>query len=105
MSDIRADEREATRDRDQSSVDGLGFNRLGNSILCYAWGETDRPDVSLAKSAAEVRRFLITEAFGDEKDEMLEEWMQELAQWDWQEDSQLQWDFEIGGVRLEDVCA
>lgn len=83
--------------------DGLGVNRLGNAILCYAWGESDRPEARIAKSAEEVRQFLITEAFGDDKDETLGEWMQELAVWDWREDGQLRWEFEIGGVWLEDI--
>lgn len=89
--------------QDEVPADGLGVGRLGDAILCYAWGETYRPDVCIARRAADVRRFLITEAFGDDKDPMLEEWMQELANWDWREDGQLQWEFEIGGVRLEDV--
>lgn len=86
-----------------ASSDGLGVNRVGNTILCYAWGETDRPDVCIARTAAEVRRFLITEAFGNDKDPMLAEWMKELAEWDWRDDGKLEWEFEIGGVRLEDV--
>ncbi len=82
----------------------LGINRIGNAILCYAWGETDRPEVCLAKTADDVRRFLILEAFGDDKDSTIGEWMQELAAWDWREDGKLEWTFEIGGVRLEDVA-
>ncbi len=85
--------------------DGLGVNRVGNAILCYAWGETDRPDARLAKTAADVRHFLMEEAFGDDKDPALNEWMQEIASHDWREDGELKWEFEIGGVRLEDVCA
>ena len=86
------------------SSDWLGVNRMGNAILCYAWGETDRPDACLMKTAEDIRGFLIREVFGNDKDPMLAEWMQELAAWDWREDGKLQWDFEIGGVRLEDVC-
>lgn len=97
-------ETNSTTEKDsQVREDGLGVNRVGNAILCYAWGETDRPDACLVKTADEVRRFLIREAFGNDKDPMLAEWMKEIAEWDWREDGQLEWTFEIGGVRLEDV--
>lgn len=102
MNDMETDS--TTEKGSQGCKDGLGVNREGNAILCYAWGETDRPDAYLAKTDEDVRRFLITEAFGNDKDPMLGEWMQELATWDWDEDGELEWNFEIGGVRLVDVC-
>ncbi len=87
------------------STDGLGVNRVGDAILCYAWGETDRPDACLAKSAADVKRFIVTEWIDDENDPTVKEVMEELAAHDWNEDGQLQYDFELGGIRFEDVVA
>jgi hypothetical protein len=82
----------------------LGLNRLGDAILCFAWGETDRPYSCHATTVEQVRAFLIEQVFGTDKDPMLDEWMQELAEHDWMEDGELRWEFEIGGVKLQDVC-
>lgn len=87
------------------SSDGLGINRFGDAILCYAWGETDRPDAFFAKSADELRRFIATEWIGDENDPYLKEVMAEIAAHDWREESKLLYEFEIGGVSFEDVVA
>jgi len=87
------------------STDGLGVNRVGDAILCYAWGETDRPDAYLAKSADDVKRFIVTEWIDDENDPTVKEVMDEIASHDWSDDGQLQYDFEIGGIRFEDVVA
>lgn len=87
------------------SSDGLGINRVGDAILCYAWGETDRPDAFLAKSAADVKRFIVTEWIDDENDPTVKEVMEELAAHDWREDGELKYEFEIGGVCFEDVVA
>jgi hypothetical protein len=87
------------------SSDGLGVNRLGNAILCYAWGETDRPNAMLAKSKEEVRRFIVLEWIDDDKDPMVQEIMDELAAHDWNEDGELGYEFEIGGCVFEDVVA
>lgn len=82
---------------------GLGVNRLGNAILCYAWGETDRPDVFLAKSSDDVRQFIIEECVADGDVPFLGEVMNEMANHDWREDGELKYEFEIGGLRFEDV--
>lgn len=87
------------------SPDGLGVGRLGNAILCYAYGETDRPDAFLAKSSEDVRRFIVTEWIGDDSDPHVQEVMDELARHDWREERKLLYEFEIGGVRFEDVVA
>lgn len=97
-----------TQTQDGSQVrceDGLGINRFGDAILCYAWGETDRPDAFFARSADELRRFIATEWIGDENDPYLKEVMAEIAQHDWREESKLLYEFEIGGVSFEDVVA
>lgn len=86
-----------------ASKDGLGVNRVGDTILCYAWGETDRPNAMLAKSKEEVRRFIVLEWIDDDKDPMVQEIMDELAAHDWREDGELRYEFEIGGCTFEDV--
>jgi hypothetical protein len=85
--------------------DGLGINRVGDAILCYAFGETDRPDVFLARSADDIRRFILTEWIDDEDNETFKDVMAEIAQHDWCEDGELRYEFEIGGVYFEDVVA
>jgi hypothetical protein len=88
-----------------ASKDGLGINRVGDAILCYAHGETDRPDVYLARSAADVLRFIVMEWIDDVNDPTVKEVMAELEKHDWNEESALDYQFEIGGVRFEDVVA
>lgn len=85
--------------------DGLGVNRVGDAILCRAWGETDRPKVMLAKSKKEVRRFIVIEWIADDKDPMVQEIMNELAAHDWSDDGELRYLFEIGGCTFEDVVS
>ena len=86
------------------STDGLGVNRLGDTILCCAWGETDRPHVMLAQSKSEVGKFICEEWIADPLDPLLAEILTELEQHDWSEEGKLQYDFEIGGVSFEDVA-
>lgn len=90
-------------DRENRPEDGLGRNRVGDAILCYAWGETDRPYVMLAKSTEDVKRFIVTEWIGDEGDPYIKEVMEELATHDWRENGELKHEFEIGGVSFQDV--
>lgn len=85
--------------------DRLGVNRLGDTILCYAWGETERPNVMLARTKEEVRRFIVLEWIDDDKDPMVQEIMDELAAHDWREDGELTYEFEIGGCRFVDVVS
>lgn len=85
-------------------TDGLGVNRIGDAILCYAWGETDRPDVFLARSAADIKRFIVTEWIDDEYDPIVKEVMDNMYHYDWN-NGELLYEFEIGGVRFEDVVA
>ena len=89
----------------EKSGDGLGVNRLGDTILCYAYGETDRPNVMLAKTKEDVRRFIVIEWIADDQDPMVQEIMDELSKHDWREESELLYEFEIGGCRFEDVVS
>lgn len=92
-----------------ASTEGLGANRAGSVLLCRAWGETDCPGVKLARTVDEVRAFLIAEWLGSEDAEdydgsnTLQGVLAELAAHDWREDRTLSWQFEIGGVSIEDV--
>lgn len=83
---------------------GLGKNRRGDSILCFAWGETDAPYSFIAKTVEEVRQFIIDQWIGDEQDPYLSDLMKEISDHDWFNDGELEWTFEIGGLRLQDVC-
>lgn len=89
--------------------DGLGgVNRKGDALLCYAWGETDRPSVMTARTRDDVRRFVVAEWLGVEDaidadfEPELPKIMAMLDAHDWN-DGALEWKFEIGGVRIEDV--
>lgn len=84
--------------------DGLGVHRIGDAILCKAWGETDRPHVMLARSKPEVGRFICEQWIADPLDPLLQEILTELEQHDWNEDGVLKYEFEIGGVSFEDVA-
>lgn len=83
--------------------DLLGVNRVGTKILGVAWGEQDRQDAALLASADEVRNFLVEEWIGDKDDPLVADVMRELAAHDWNEDSEITWRFEVGGVTLRDV--
>lgn len=90
------------------STVGLGVNRQGDTILCFAWGETDRPHFLPAQSIEDVRHFIVAEwlgvedAIGADFEPVLPEIMARIAAHDW-DDGPLEWEFEIGGVRIEDV--
>jgi hypothetical protein len=89
--------------------EGLGVNRAGSAILCYAWGETDRPCARVVRTLAEVRAFIVEQWLGSEDskdadgDPMLPGILAEIADHDWRDDQSLIWEFEIGGVKLTDV--
>lgn len=86
----------------------LGFNRQGGALLCYAWGETDRPVVMVARTYDDVRRFIVAEWLGVEDaidanfEPELPKILDKIDSHDWN-DGALEWEFEIGGVRIEDV--
>ena len=85
-----------------------GMNRQGDTLLCYACGETGRPSVMVARTRDDVRRFIVTEWLGVEDaidadfQPELPKIMARLDAHDWH-DGALEWEFEIGGVRIEDV--
>lgn len=83
----------------------LGINRVGDAILCYAAGESDRPCVRIARTAAEVKQFIIDEWLGDPESDELPEIMREISEHDWREDGSKRWEFEIGSVEFTDVFA
>lgn len=85
------------------SKDLLGVNRKGDSVLCVAWGESDVPSVAICRTADEIRKFFIDEWFGDPDEPDLKDAMDEVAEHDWL-DGALSWQFEIGGIKLRDVC-
>lgn len=88
-----------------ASNDGLGLNRKGNALMCYAWGESDAPVVMLARTAGDVRQFIVEQWLGDSEDPDLPGILAEVAKHDHYEEGPKVWTFEIGGVRLEDVFA
>lgn len=95
----------ATANPPLPSSDGLGVNRVGDAILCLAWGETDRTDAYLARTAEDIKRFIVTEWIDDENDPTVKETMDELAAHDWNEEGRYEIQFEIGGISFEDVVA
>lgn len=87
------------------TADGLGINRRGDALLCTAWGETDRPDAFIARTLDEVKRFLVTEWLGDGDNPNVVWILEQLAEHDWDENGELLWELEMGGVQLQDVVA
>jgi hypothetical protein len=87
----------------------LGLNRAGNALLCYAWGESDRPVFHAAHSLQDVRKFIVEQWLGGEDAEdydggnSLARILAQLAKHDWRDDGELVWTFEIGGVKLVDA--
>jgi hypothetical protein len=78
------------------------FDRLGDAFLCSAWGETECKVVRICHSEDEVREFFIEEWHGGEGEE-LDEAMTLFQNHNFAESPKLRWDFEIGGVEVEDV--
>lgn len=95
----------------EHQVDGLGVNRGGSAILCYAWGESDRPCARVVHTLEEVKAFIVEQWLGSEDsvggddEPVLPGLLAEIAEHDWQDDQSLTWDFEIGGLKLTDVFA
>jgi len=91
------------------SNNGLGLNRQGSALLCYAWGESDRPVFHAAHTLQDVRKFIVEQWLGSEDatdydgSNTLQGVLQELAEHDWRDDGELVWLFEIGGVKLVDA--
>ena len=98
-----------TRDGLIATSDGMGLNRAGTALLCYAWGESDRPLFSAARSVQDVREFILEQWLGSEDAEdydgenSLARVLAELAAHDWRDDGVMLWEFEIGGVKLTDA--
>lgn len=82
----------------------------GSVFLCYAWGETDLPVAKFARSREEVLQFMQDEWFGEKPETMhpdnLANWTSAVAEFDapeWDLRDSVQWEFEIGGVRITRV--
>lgn len=72
------------------------------SILCHASGESECPGVAIATNRDQVRTFIIGQWCGGEGQE-LDEAMAEFDSHDWDDEPYIEWTFEIGGVKLEQV--
>jgi len=81
----------------------LGRNRKGDAILCYFWGETDRPVVVLAKTTKGVRNAIAEIWTGDHDGEEIDSVMRWLGENDFSERPLFTFEFEIGGAKFEDV--
>ena len=98
-----------TRDGLVAVSDGMGLNRVGTALLCYAWGESDRPIFHAAHTLQDVRKFIIEQWLGSEDhqdcdgENSLARVLAQLAEHDWRDDGELLWEFEIGGVKLTDA--
>ena len=89
--------------------EGLGLNREGSALLCYAWGESDRPIFSAARTLDDVRKFILNCWLGSDDatdydgSNSLQNILAQLAAHDWRDDGSLVWEFEIGGVKITDA--
>lgn len=77
--------------------------------LCFAWGETDRPCAAIVSDRAAVRQFLIDQWLGEECEELDAAMARFDADSDdgdaWDGMDSIDWQFEIGGVRITKVFA
>lgn len=73
-----------------------------STYLCQAWGETDLPVACIVSRRDEIQSFIVREWFGSEDDPELPTVMAEFDAHDWK-DGPLEWEFEIGGVRISQV--
>ena len=77
--------------------------------LCFAWGETDRPCAAIVSDRAAVRQFLIDQWLGKECEELDAAMARFDADSDdgdaWDGMDSIDWQFEIGGVRITKVFA
>lgn len=76
---------------------------IDHQYLCYAWGETDLPEVFIASNRAEVREFILHVWHGGTECESVDEAMDEFEAHDFAEDGLIEWGFEQGAVRIERV--
>ena len=89
--------------------DQLGLNRAGTALLCYAWGESDRPVFAAARTLDDVRKFILEQWLGGDDatdydgSNSLQNILAQLAEHDWRDEGELIWMFEIGGVKLVDA--
>lgn len=78
----------------------IGINARGTMVLCYAWGESDVPEVALVEDLVELRTFLEKTYSTDEAH--VSAILHDLDCRDWEEgDYELL--FEMGGLRFSDV--
>lgn len=80
--------------------------RSEEGYLCFAWGESDKPIARLCHTRDEVLQFFVDEWFGEKPEDMHPDnrnnWDEVVAEFDgeWDMVDELQWTFEIGGVRV-----
>jgi hypothetical protein len=86
-------------------TDLIGTNRKGNALLCYFWGETDRPIVVIAKTSDEVWSAITDHWTGDSLSRETNDALRDIDDNDFSENPVFEFEFEIGGARFEDVCA
>lgn len=78
----------------------IGINARGTMVLCYAWGESDVPEVALVEDLVELRTFL--EKTYSEDEAHVSEIVHELDCHDWEEGAVAKL-FEMGGLQFSDV--
>ncbi len=83
----------------------LGKNRKGNAMLCYLYGETDRPVVVIARTSDEVWSAITDNWTGDSLSDETRNALRDIDCNDFSENPVLEFRFEIGGARFEDVLA
>ena len=71
-------------------------------LLCHASGESEVPGVAIARTREQVKAFIVGQWLGEYNEE-LDDIMGEFDSHDWEDEAYLEWQFEIGGVRLEQV--
>ena len=84
-------------------ADLIGKNRKGDTLMCYFWGETDRPVVVLAKTTEEVRKAIADNWTGELDGDEIDEAMLAIENHDFFERASIAFEFEIGGAKFQDV--
>ncbi len=83
----------------------MGKNRKGNALLCVFAGETLCPEVVIVKTELELKKAIVEHWTGDADDEETASALEMIANWDFCEEGDICFDFEIGFAKFSDVIA
>lgn len=83
----------------------MGENRKGNALLCWFAGETACPVAVVVKTESELKQAIVEHWTGDPDDEETLSALREIAAWNFHENGDICFEFEIGFAEFSDVLA